>query len=348
MTSATPTSNTPLNAASSANAVASPSTSGTTTPSAAVPAQQPVRSYASAATKSVQDSAQHGKVSPVNGAKNNTPQPTMQNGDHGRKPSVIISASGTSGQIPNGAPATQQSNRPNINFGSINGPSGSPAIASSVPVQPQTPSLNAPRDARVTSPTHSPSPIPQPAASGGKPPSTLPGQNLSFGSMNLENGDASVIPHMTYSPSYAYSILTLDQQRGPQAPLTPGQQPAHLRRESSQSTHSDASMRGGFMPQGGRGRGGYNMPYPPSPAQAYRNLPNQRGPPNMQPQFQNPGAMSFSPGRGRGGSPMMMAAQPFVPGQGQMHGGYLNPQQQVGLPFFSLPVPFPCPLKRQT
>lgn len=185
-----------------ATAAAAPSsTSGTTTPSAAVPAQQPTRSYASAATKSVQD---NGKASPVNGAKtnNSSSQPAssstttaMQNGDHGRKPSVIISASGTSGQIPNGAPVGQSS-RPNINFGSINGPSGSPAIASSAPHPPQTPALNAPRDPRVTSPTHSPSPIPQPAASGGKPPSTLPGQSngLSFGSMGADNGDANVTP----------------------------------------------------------------------------------------------------------------------------------------------------------
>lgn len=338
MTSATPSANTPLNAASQANAaVASPPTSGTTTPSAAVPAQQqPVLSYASAATKSANAVSQHGNGSPVNRPKTNSPQSAaMSNGDHGKKPSVTITASGTSGQIHNGAPAQPQPNRPNINFGSINGPSGSPAIATSAPVQPQTPSLNPPRDARVTSPTHSPSPIPQPAASGGKPPSTLPGQSngLSFGSMGADNADYSVSTHFLLISFLRYHVLTFNSQR--QAPLTPSQQPAHLRRESSQSGHSDMGMRGGFVPQGGRGRGGYNMQYPPSPAQAYRQLPNQRGPPNMQPQFQNPGAMGFSPGRGRGGSPMMMAAQPFVPGQGQMHGGYpgqhLNPQQQVRL-----------------
>lgn len=362
MTSAIPSQKPQLNAASNstaaapAAAAAASSTSETTTPSAAAPAQQPIRSYASAATKNHQESAQHGKVSPVNGAKNsnssNSSQAAnnsasqstnnMQNGEHGRKPSVLISASGTTGQIPNGAPVGQNS-RPNINFGSINAPSGSPAIATSVPHQAQTPSLNAPKDPRVTSPTHSPSPIPQPAASGGKPPSTLPNQSngLSFGSMGAENGDMSVSRDMLVSTFTLHNAmdnheLTPSSQRTPQAPLTPGQQPAHLRRESSQSTHSDMGMRGGFVSQGGRGRGnGYNnMPYPQSPGQGYRQMNNSRGPPNMPPQYQNPQAMGFSPGgRGRGASPMLMQAQPFVPGQPQMHGNYpqhhLNPQQQV-------------------
>jgi len=142
---------------------------------------------------------------------------------------------------------------------------------------------------------------------------------------------------MTYDE---YLPLTL-QTRGS---LTPGQQAAHLRRESSQSGHSDASagmgMRGGFVPPNGRGRGGYMPQYGAahSPAQGYRQLSNSRGPPNMQPQFQGQQQMGNS-FRGRN-SPALMHAQPHMP-QGmqnspQMHyGGYpqhLGPQQSVNHP----------------
>lgn len=157
---------------------------------AAVPAQLPTRSYASAATKTAAPAQNNaGKV------KTPSQTPNMQNGDHGRKPSVIISASGTTGQIPNGGPAPQSS-RPNINFGSMNGPSGSPAIASSVPAQATTPNLSA-ANPRITSPSHSPSPIPQPAASGGKPPANLPGQSNApnFGSFGAENAEVSILAH---------------------------------------------------------------------------------------------------------------------------------------------------------
>lgn len=85
----------------------------------------------------------------------------------------------------------------------------------------------------------------------------------------------------------------------PQAPLGPG--PQHLRRESSQSAHSDMSNhmgngpgRGGYPHQGGRGRGysqsGYQGQMPYSPGPNFRQTPNQpRGGPNMGPQFHNQG-----------------------------------------------------------
>lgn len=84
-----------------------------------------------------------------------------------------------------------------------------------------------------------------------------------------------------------------------QASLAHGAQ--HLRRESSQSTHSDMSNpmgngpgRSGYPHQGGRGRGysqsgyqGQQMPYSPNPG--FRQTPNQpRGGPNMGPQFHGP------------------------------------------------------------
>lgn len=114
---------------------------------------------------------------------------------HGRKPSVVISASGATGQIPNGGPVGQNA-RPNIAFGSINH-QASPAPANSVPAQSQNSNLSTPRhDPRIISPTHSPSPIPQPPASGGKPPAGLHSQGNgvnfgNFGSAGTENGDVS-------------------------------------------------------------------------------------------------------------------------------------------------------------
>lgn len=195
----------------------------------------------------------------------------------------------------------------------VNNGQGSPAIANSTPYGHQNSMLPTLRnDPRATSPAHSPAPIPQPPASGGKPPSGLHGQGngLVFGSSGAENGDF----------------------RSSQGPLTPGSQPAHLRRESSQSSQSDMSGAGmgrGFMPPNGRGRG-FIPPYGnQSPAQGYRQMSNSRGPPNMPGQFQGQ-QMTNSPYRGRN-SPAMMPAQPHMP-QGmppQMpYGGY--PQGHLG------------------
>lgn len=120
-------------------------------------------------------------------------------GDHSRKPSVTITSAGTSGYIPNGGPAS----RPNsLQFGFANqqqqqsssSPNmGNPAVLAN---QPQTglgvsPSMNP----RVTSPQTSPSPIPQPASSGGRPPPSSyqsQGGNVpNFGSFG-DAGDANV------------------------------------------------------------------------------------------------------------------------------------------------------------
>lgn len=79
-----------------------------------------------------------------------------------------------------------------------------------------------------------------------------------------------------------------------QAPLGPGPQSTHLRRESSQSTHSDMSTpagpgRGGYHHQGGRGRGysqsGYQGQMPYSPGPNFRTPNQPRAGPNMGPQF---------------------------------------------------------------
>ncbi|KAJ5176192.1 uncharacterized protein N7482_002069 [Penicillium canariense] len=264
------------------------------------------RSYANATKKSATDSttspatvggsAQHGKsasASPVNGKPMQTQQPQPQaqsgvtivngaptapaaaQGDHSRKPSVTITSAGTSGYMPNGGPAS----RPNsLQFGFANQQSspnmGNPAVLASNQSQS---GLGAPStNPRVTSPQTSPSPIPQPASSGGRPPpSTYQAQGNvpNFGSFGENTGDNN-------------------------APLGPG--PQHLRRESSQSTHSDMSNhmgggpgRGGYPHQGGRGRGysqsGYQGQMPYSPGPTFRQTPNQpRGGPTMGPQFHGP------------------------------------------------------------
>ncbi|KAJ5647121.1 hypothetical protein N7490_003493 [Penicillium lividum] len=274
------------------------STASTSPKPASSPLAAPARSYANATKKSATDSsaapvtvggsAQHGKstsVSPVNGKPmqtqpaqqasgvtivNGAPTAPASQGDHSRKPSVTITSAGTSGYMPNGGPAS----RPNsLQFGFANQQSspnmGNPAVLASSQSQS---GLGAPSpNPRVTSPQTSPSPIPQPASSGGRPPSTYQAQGNvpNFGSFG-ETGDNN-------------------------APLGPG--PQHLRRESSQSTHSDMSNhmgggRGGY-PQGGRGRGysqsGYQGQMPYSPGPNFRQPHNApRGGPNMGPQFHGP------------------------------------------------------------
>ncbi|PNS20744.1 hypothetical protein CAC42_2675 [Sphaceloma murrayae] len=354
MTSAIPTAPVHTKPASSIT-VPSQHASRNQSPIPAVPAQPPKASYANATKPSINPQApivsstgaqapvQHGKVdthsstgqmsasspsvgNPPSGiaGANNTQSDFARQDSHGRKPSVVISASGASGQLSNGGPVGANT-RPNIAFGSMTNNTAAPAIASSTPAySPQNSSLPVRgADPRVISPAHSPAPIPQPPASGGKPPSGISsqGNGIVFGSSGAENGDQNL-------------------RSASQGPLTPSQQPAHLRRESSQSAHSNMSgvdMSGRqFMPPGGRGRGAYMQSYggPHSPAMGYRAPSNPRGPPNMPGQFQGQPGMTNSPYRGRG-SPAMMHVQPHMP-QGMPHNqqmpynGYpqhLGPQQ---------------------
>ncbi|KAI2787477.1 hypothetical protein POX_f07842 [Penicillium oxalicum] len=271
------TSNPPQSGVQPGQSTATSAATSSTPVAATAPA---AKSYANATKKSTTDSSS----APVTvGARRNmgsrarspaAPAANAQN-DHSRKPSVTITSAGASGYIPNGGSAS----RPNsLQFGFANQQSspnmGNPAVLASSQAQS---GLGAPAtNPRVTSPQTSPSPIPQPASSGGRPPSTYQAQGNvpNFGSFGENAGDNS-------------------------APLGPGQQ--HVRRESSQSTHSDMSNpmggapgRGGYPPQGGRGRGysqsgyqGGQMPYSPGPS--FRQTPNQpRGGPNMGPQFHGP------------------------------------------------------------
>lgn len=204
-------------------ATTSPQPAASSSPLAAT-APAPARSYANATKKSATDStaapvtvggsAQHGKStseSPVNGKPMQTQQPqqaasaasgvTIVNGaptapaasqgDHSRQASVTITSAGTSGYLPNGGPAS----RPNslqFGFAQQSSPNmGNPAVLASNQSQSGlgAPSMNP----RVTSPQTSPSPIPQPASSGGRPPpSTYQAGNVpNFGSFG-EAGDNNV------------------------------------------------------------------------------------------------------------------------------------------------------------
>ncbi|KAE8147240.1 hypothetical protein BDV25DRAFT_169256 [Aspergillus avenaceus] len=310
------------------------------------PSSQPAtKSYASATKKSATDStaapvtvggsSQHGKstsVSPVSGQPmqqsqtpgvtivNGAPAPASQ-GDHSRKPSVTITSAGTSGYIPNGGP----NSRPNsLQFGfAANQPTspnmGNPAVLANQ--QQSGLGVNPTMNPRVTSPQTSPSPIPQPASSGGRPPPSsygAQGNVPNFGSFG-DAGDNQIRPN--------------------QAPLGPGPQSTHLRRESSQSTHSDMSNhmsggpgRGGFSHQGGRGRGysqsGYQNQMAYSPGPNFRSPNQSRGGPNMNPQYhpQNqarPMPFPNSPQANR--SPALATAHPATPQMGTVAMGPPQP-----------------------
>lgn len=193
---------------------ASPSVSGKSSPLAPVPAPASStgnRTYASA-TKKAADStgAQHGKspsISPVNGRPmqqsqssgvtivNGAPAQQPPQGDHSRKPSVTISSAGTTGYIPNGGSAPSRPN--NIQFGALDQPgASSPNMGNPAALANQSPGnlgVAPSMNPRITSPQTSPSPIPQPASSGGRPPSTYQSQGnpMNFGSFG-ESGDANV------------------------------------------------------------------------------------------------------------------------------------------------------------
>lgn len=167
-------------------------------------------------------SAQHGKLdtnSPVNGriaippavpsvgspiiVNGNTPTSSTSGlGDHSRKPSVTISAAAAPGYMPNGAAVAGKPVGSNgIQFGAMK-PDGSPAATSAQSYPPQSVdslTVNAPSNPRAISPQTSPSPIPQPPASGGKPPSTLHGHgnSLSFGNFGGAESNVRFLSHLS-------------------------------------------------------------------------------------------------------------------------------------------------------
>lgn len=279
----------------------------------------------------------------ANGSNNNgkpiTPVvPAVLNGsssaDHARKSSVTISATGPSGFIANGGASGAGPKAPLPKFGYDE----SPAIAHSTPSQPI-----AGNNQRIPSPAQSPIPIPQPSASGGRPPSTISqdGASMKFGSFGGD-GDRH-LKHNNFS-------------NVPGGGLPVGSPSPHYRRGSTHSVHSDIGNhpaahgnhnnhghhggpgpnRGGFQPGGGRGGRGYNgnthynnqaLPFQPGGG-PYPRGPSGQGRGGMAPQFQPRGVMQPNFGAN---SPQAAAARvspaiaPAVPNNG-------TPQMQNAIP----------------
>lgn len=298
-------------------------------------------------------------ASPAQNAKPVSPAPVNgktaapPNGAHSRHSSVTMAANGPNSYAANGGHAAAAKSGIQFGFGSPSVAQSSPQASNSAPIP--IPGGNNPR---VASPAHSPSPIPQPSASGGRPPSGLqqPGNQMTFGSLG---SDGEVC-----SPSACVTNLTnMSSQRhmrqgsvpGNQNAMGPGQPGSHFRRESTHSAHSEGPggpNRNNFQ-QGGRGRGGFNphnnynhnqMGYPPN--NQFRNGPNQgrsmpppfqpQGPRNMaypnspQPNHRSPAMVNAMPG-----TPTMPPNQPMPMNQGQYHYGpqqMPGGQQQVQLP----------------
>lgn len=340
----------PTVAATKPSAPANPSSSGSSAVAAGQAAPTARSSYANA-TKSppIANSAapvvvggqQHGKsISPVNGnsIKPAVPAmgPTIANGaasqpDHSRKSSVTISAAGTSGYIPNGGPVPNSRAPSNLTFGSL---AGSPAPAHAVPHPPGQNLNPQAQNPRVASPAHSPSPIPTPISSGGKPDNLPTRPGLVFGG-GSDSADSTVSWLQAPVPVVERpTFLTHAQARNISLPSQPNSLPQaqHLRRESSQSAHSDMSnqnMNRGFRQNGSGGRGYNNYPpmHPGTSPQPFRAMPNQPRGANMPPAFQ-PQMHPNSPYRANR-SP---AITPAAIHQQATYSGYNYPQQPFSQP----------------
>ncbi|KAF1830689.1 hypothetical protein BDW02DRAFT_89053 [Decorospora gaudefroyi] len=326
--------------AASSSTTANNSSAGSSATVAAGSAQPTARSsYANATKPTIVSSAappvavggpqtaHHGKsssVSPVNGNSAIKPaipaMPTIVSGgpngngsvhDHSRKSSVQIKQTppvATAGGPPSG-----------IKFGSL---AGSPAPAHASPVVQGNLNPQA-QNPRVASPAHSPSPIPTPISGGPKPDGLPTRPNLVFGGQGGESTEPSTRPSMPPQPN-SHSL--------PQA--------QHLRRESSQSAHSDmsnANMGRGYP--AGRGRGGYPQGhYNPQMAnqspQPYRSMPHQMGR-GMTPAFQPPGPMQqrspYTQNRSPAITPATMHQQQHLanPQGMQFYPGQQYPQQST-------------------
>ena len=268
----------------------------------------------------------------VNGA----PQRSGPASLHNRKQSLTINATGASGFLPNGSPVTgKPPGGANIMFGSME-PNASPNAAKATPAMtiPDQPSSLGTPASQFIPPTASPEPIPQPPASGGRPPSSLQGQGnqLNFGSMG---GEVSTLCQVLI----AFADARCQQRSsGMSQGLSPApNHPTHLRRDSSHSVQSDfnnpqtgySQGRGGYPTAAGRGgraySGSYNnqMPYPQGPNNRYNS--QSRATHNMTPSYSHQGRSNLAPypnsPHQANPSPRMANAQPVH----QQH-GHMMPQ----------------------
>ena len=148
----------------------------------------------------------HGHSDSVNGRNSTISAIPSVNGnvslpDHTRKPSMTVTPAGATGFTANGAAPGGSQTKPGIQFGSIGvaNPTGSPAMGTPPSLAHPNANLSVSQlNPRATSPSNSPSPIPQPVAvSGGRPPSSFQGQGngYTFGQMPVDPNDPSVRPH---------------------------------------------------------------------------------------------------------------------------------------------------------
>ncbi|KAI1614951.1 translation initiation factor eIF-4F [Exophiala viscosa] len=261
--------------------------------------------------------------------------------DSTSKPSMTVTPAGAT---TNGGASSGPQNKPGIQFGSIgmanaNSPAmGTPSLALQNSSNLSVAGLNP----GATSPSNSPSPIPQPAVvSGGRPPSSFQGQGngYTFGQMP--------------TPADPSDPSGLSR---PMSQLQFGAQQDHMRRGSSQSVHSDVGGpglptgpgRGGYQGQGGRGRGfnpSYQQPMQYSPHQSFRppsngrvmqggyqgrgqQLPHYQGSPAMG--TRSPALVNATPGTPNMNPLHMVGGMQGMPGQ--PNGYYMGPQHGFGLP----------------
>ncbi|KAI1771284.1 hypothetical protein F4818DRAFT_209286 [Hypoxylon cercidicola] len=306
------------------------------TPVVATGSTPPV--VAAGSSASTPHHAKSASITPLNGRPNIMPAipavPTVAHGtsnvngisDHNRKSSVTMSANGPNSYSTNGGPA---GGKTNIQFGFQDSPAvshSSPQIGSApIPIPESNP--------RVTSPQNSPSPIPQPSASGGRPPSGTAQQTMTFGSFGGDSDRSHMRTTSSHDPG-------LGAQHSP-----------HMRRGSNVSDMSNQAGppqmgRGGF-PSAGRGRGfannSYNQPmgYPPN---NYGRGPQNPGRGGMPPNFGNNRQQQFGTPPPHNRSPALPPAMPQPPnmGAGGMQPQFFYPPPAMGtqVPQVINPSPF--------
>ncbi|KAI0887533.1 uncharacterized protein GGS22DRAFT_186366 [Annulohypoxylon maeteangense] len=308
------------NTAASAPSYASAAGAKTSTPVVATGSNPPIVAPGSSA--SAPRHAKSSSISPMNGRPNIMPAipnvPPVAHGtlnanglaDHSRKSSVTMSANGPNSYSTNGGTA---GGKASIQFGYQ-----SPAVSTSDPKLGSAPIPIPDSNPRVTSPQNSPSPIPQPSASGGRPPSGTAQQGMTFGSF----GGESDRPH-TRTTSMSQDPSSLASQHSP-----------HMRRGSNVSDMSNQGPphmgRGNFQ-SAGRGRGfsnnTYNQPmgYPPN---HYNRAPQNPGRGGMPPAFGNPRQQQYGTPPPHNRSPALPPAMPHPPNM-----------PPTGMPQFYYPPP---------
>lgn len=158
----------------------------------------------------------HNLSESVNGRNPTIPAIPSVNGnnsfsaDHSRKPSMTVTPAGATTFSANGGTPAGNQNKANIQFGSMNVQGSSPAMGPPPTLAHQSSSSLAVNqlNPRMTSPSNSPSPIPQPNhASGGRPPSSLQGQGngMVFGAQGPPDpADPSVSKTLNLVSNYSY------------------------------------------------------------------------------------------------------------------------------------------------